>query len=463
MSNTLNLKFLGAAHTVTGSCTLLTYRGRSILIDCGLFQGPKDIRNLNRRSMKDFSNVQAVILTHAHVDHSGLLPKLAKDGFRGPIYSSRGTFDLCQILLPDAAHLQEEDARYANESGYSHHKPALPLYNGEDAHEALKLFKVLSLGEWKELFPGLSCRLLHSGHILGSTFVQISFDTENGPKILTFSGDIGNDRSHILRPPVNIHETDFLVMESTYGDRIHPINNVLAKLEEVIHYIEKSKGVLVIPAFSVGRTQELLFLIRELESQKKISRLPLYVDSPMAQDATQIYLKHPEQLKLIEKEGSIRTTLSTAHFHAIASVKESMELNLKEGPMIIISAAGMLTGGRILHHIKQRLPHSRNAILFVGFQAEGTKGRLLQNGLSSIRIHHEEVPVNARIFSLEGLSAHADSNEMVEWMKQLRRPPLLTILNHGEKFSLEALGYRIRHELKVDVKIPLLNEEINLK
>lgn len=454
MAKSVSLKFLGGAGTVTGSKTLVEFNGNRVLIDCGLFQGPRVIRDQNWQVLPHTPKIQAVILTHAHIDHSGFLPKLVKDGFSGPVYCSAATADLCRIMLMDSAFLQEEDARYANASRYSRHQPALPLYTQEDAKRAIELLKPMAYNEWAQLGPGLDFTLSRSGHILGSSFVTMNFEGQNGSRQITFSGDIGNGRSFVIRAPVNITGTDYLILESTYGDRLQPREDTASELAKVINKVMEREGTLVIPAFTVGRTQELLYLIRVLEEKRRIQPVPVYLDSPMALDATQIYMNHPDELKLVDHGSRFDFPICSSCFRPVRSSEESMLLCMNSEPKIVISAAGMLTGGRILHHLKHRLPDKKNGVLFVGYQAEGTKGLLLKNGLREIHIHHQKVVVEAEIFSMESLSAHADSDDIMAWLKRFSKPPEMVFLNHGETNALNSLAYRIRHELEWPVAIP---------
>ena len=458
----MKLKFHGAARTVTGSRTLVDYNHNFFLVDCGLFQGPKSIRLRNWEKPDWGQKVQAVLLTHAHVDHSGYLPKMVKDGFQGRVFCSEATAELCKIMLLDAAHLQEEDARYANEKKYSDHDPCLPLFDTMDARAAIELLQPVPLNTWKELAPGLGFQLIRSGHILGSTFVQMQYSEKNESRILTFSGDLGNNRSKVIKPPVQLTETDYLVLEATYGDRVQPREDPLNPLREIINRVIGRQGTLVIPAFTVGRTQELLYLIRELEAQKKIPKLPVYIDSPMAQDVTDIYLRFSEELRLSERGSGLETPFSTQDYRVVKSADESMLLCMSDEPKIVISAAGMLTGGRILHHLKAKLPDERSAVLFVGYQPEGTKGRLLRNGLSTIRIHHQLIQVEAEVLALDSLSAHADSDDTLEWLSHFKRAPKEVFLNHGESSGLEALKYRIQTELGWKARVVEMSEEIAL-
>jgi metallo-beta-lactamase family protein len=459
----LKMKFIGAAREVTGSKTQISYKNEKILIDCGLYQGDKELRQLNWEDIPHADNYSAVILTHAHIDHSGYLPRFVRQGFRGQIYCTPATAALLAILLADAAHLEEEDAAYANERGYSSHRPALPLFTMEDVERTLRLIKVVDRDKWVELCPGLGFRFVRSGHILGSSFVHLSFHNGEGPRTITFSGDLGSERSFIIKGPVYIKESDYLVLEGTYGDKVNRSDNIHKEMARMIKHVAARRGVLVIPAFAVGRTQELLYVINELVEQKLVPRLPLYLDSPMAIKATEIYSRFTDDLKLVEAGTRLETSMADSHFRGVTTAIESRRLTQLEGPFIVISAAGMLTGGRILHHLKARLPDPASAVLFVGYQAQGTKGRLLQNGIDKIRIHKQEVEVRAEIKTIEGFSAHADSREIVDWVRQFKRAPNKVFLNHGEREPLQALRYRLQNELGITgIEIPRLGEEFEL-
>lgn len=363
----------------------------------------------------------------------------------------------------DSAFLQEEDARYLNKKKATRHHPALPLYNIEDAEQALTFLQPVSKEEWHILCDGLSFRLLRSGHILGSTFVQFSIDVGNGQKIITFSGDLGHDRQNVIKGPVNIKETDVLVLESTYGDRFLPKVDVFQQIKEVVNRTLLRGGVLVIPSFAVGRTQELLYILAKLEKEKLIPDGPIYVDSPMANNTTDIYLKYKEELRLSFNNGSLEYPICPEHFQAIRSVDESMMITMSDGPFIVISAAGMLTGGRVLHHLRKRLPDPKNTVLFVGYQVEETKGRLLQQGLPKIRIHKQLIDVEAEILSISTLSAHGDSQDLLNWVERIGGKPSQVFLNHGEPAALNALKYRLETELGLNVKIPHPAETFNIE
>lgn len=467
MTSALVLKFMGAAKTVTGSKTLIKFnwqgQSRKVLVDCGLFQGPKKIRELNWRLFPYAEDIDAIVLTHAHLDHCGYIPKIVKEGFRGKIYCTSATFDLAKIILKDSAKLQEEDANYANKKKYSNHVPALPLYTTEDAEKSFKYFECVDRHHWVEICRGLSFKFLRAGHILGSSLVQFSYDCERGCRTLTFSGDLGQDRSMVIKGPDHITQTDVLVMESTYGAKTYPKSHIKSSLKNIINDTAKNQGVIMIPAFSVGRTQEILYLISLLEREKLIPALEVFLDGPMSADATEVYARHPEDLKLTEIANGLVSSLKTLRFNTIQTVEQSKNLTKKEGPFIVISSAGMLTGGRIMHHLKNRLPFKQNALVFIGYQAAETKGRLLIEGMKTIRIHHEEVQVNASIHNLEGMSAHAYSDEILKWIKSMNQPPSTIILNHGEEDSLLALQEKIKVESGVkDVFIADYREEFSL-
>lgn len=459
----MKIRFLGAAKNVTGSRTIVSFANKHILVDAGLFQGAKDARELNWYPNINAKKLDIVLITHAHIDHSGLIPKLWKDGYRGPILCTEATRDLLEIMLLDSAHLQEEDAEFANKTGYSNHSPALPLYTTEDAKASLELLKTVTVNKWIEILPEISVRFNRAGHILGSSFIELNYKDGQELKTLTFSGDLGNGRSRVIRPPSILKETDFLVLESTYGDRLQPRDGVEEYLKEVINKVFERKGILVIPAFTVGRTQEILYYLQKLEKEKLIPEIPTFVDSPMANSANKIYLKHREEHQLEVEGDKIVPPLCTHCFYGITDVMDSIALVNKEDPMIVITASGMLTGGRVMHHLKKRLPHAKNAVLFTGFQAEGTKGALLQQGIKTLRIHHEEIEVNAEIFTLEGLSAHADYQDILEWLKNLVKKPKAVFINHGTKKSATALKEKIEEQFKFKVIIPDYMEEFDLE
>jgi metallo-beta-lactamase family protein len=440
MSETPTLRFLGGTGTVTGSKYLVSAGGRQVLLDCGLFQGPKELRLRNwAKPPFEAGRVEAVVLSHAHIDHSGYLPLLVRHGFRGPIFCTPGTADLLGLLLPDAAHLQEEEAATANRYGYSKHKPALPLYTARDAQAALRRVEPHPYGERFPATTGMAAVFRRAGHILGSATVELQLG-ESDPFRLVFSGDLGRWGRPILRDPDPVPEADALLVESTYGDRTHPPSSMEPLARVVLEAYERG-GALLVPAFAVGRTQELIWMLRQLEEANRVPSLPVYIDSPMAINVSEIYCRHPEDHALDMKllMDAKRCPLCCKQYHLARTPDESKALNHHEGPLLIISASGMATGGRILHHLKLRLPDPRTTVLLVGFQSVGTRGRALQEGARTVRIHGQDVPVRARVETLDGLSAHADRDEIVRWLSGFRRPPGLTYIVHGESGPAQGL------------------------
>ena len=457
----MKIKFLGAAKTVTGSKFHVQHRGLNVLVDCGLYQGPRDLRELNREPL-EFTDFDCVILTHAHIDHTGYLPRLVRQGFNNKVYSTKATHELSKIMLLDAAKLQEEDAKFADQTRYSRHFPAEPLYTEFDALAALEMFESYDYNHWVKLSDHMSFRFIRNGHILGSAILQISYVVENQSKILTFTGDLGGGRSQVIKEPDFVTETDYLVSESTYGDRsIKAMNE--DELAALINRVYKREGTLIIPAFSVGRTQEILFVIKKLQNQNKISsQMPVYLDSPMAVKASGVYQKFPNELKLDFSQTHTENFFHPLNFRISESSDESMLLCMSDAPKIVISASGMLQGGRVLHHLKAKLGNEKNAVLFTGYQGQGTKGLLLKSGLNKIRIHHKEIDVEAEIVVLDSLSAHADSNELMAWYKKIQNKPQRCFLVHGEEASQGALSYRIINELGWDCVVPSLGQQFEL-
>jgi metallo-beta-lactamase family protein len=454
MADAATLRFLGAAGTVTGSKYLIETDGHQILLDCGLFQGLKELR-LRNWAPPPFAAaaVEAVVLSHAHIDHSGYLPRLVREGFRGAIHCTSGTADLLRVLLLDSAHLQEEEARFANRHGYSKHKPALPLYTADDADAALSRVVPHAYGEGFTVVPGTTALLRRAGHILGSATVELRVG-ERHPVTLVDSGDLGRWDRPILRDPELVAEADVLLVESTYGDRQHP-RDAPAALTRIVNEAVARGGALIVPAFAVGRTQELVWTLRTLEDAGAIPSLPVYVDSPMAINVTEIYCRHHEDhdldMKLLMDER--RCPLCCRQYHLARTPEESKALNAVRGPIIIISASGMATGGRVLHHLKERLPDEHTTVLLVGFQAAGTRGRSLQDGAQSVRMHGENVAVRARVEMLDGLSAHADREEILRWLSGFRRPPRVTYVVHGESTAAASLAETIRTRLRWNVRV----------
>jgi metallo-beta-lactamase family protein len=444
----MKLSFFGAAMTVTGSKYLLEHEGKKYLIDCGLFQGLKELRLRNWQNFPvEPATIESVILTHAHIDHSGYLPILVKQGFRGTIYATRATFDLCKILLPDSGRIQEEDARNANRKGYSKHKPALPLYTEIDAYEALKKFKTFSYDEEIELTPSLSFHYTRAGHILGSSFVSIKSKT----KTIVFSGDIGRSNDPLMKPPESIHHADFLVLESTYGSRLHPKIDVKEKLASLINKTLAAKGSIIIPAFAVGRAQTLLYLIYKLKLEKLIpDYVPVYLDSPMAQNATDLLCKYSNEHNLTHRQ-CLAVSNSAKYTQ---TPEDSKKINQNPVPSIIISASGMAEGGRVLYHIKFYGSKPENLILFVGFQAKGTRGDTILQGGREVKIHGEIIPIRAKAEMLDSLSSHADYEEILAWLKKFSKAPQKVFLTHGEPDAIMDFKTKIEETLSWDVYMP---------
>jgi metallo-beta-lactamase family protein len=441
------LTFLGGAGgTVTGSKHLLEDGPRRVLLDCGLFQGLKELRQRNWAPPPvDPRTLSAVILSHAHIDHSGYLPRLCRDGFAGPVYCTPGTRDLLKVMLPDAAHLQEEEAEFANRHRTSSHVPALPLYTTEDAERVLGLLKAVDFGRDFTPAPGVQAGFTPSGHILGAGLLTCLM----AGRRLVFSGDLGRYGVPIMVDPVPVAEADLLLVESTYGDRIHPPDDPTERLVAAVRRAADRKGWLLIPAFAVGRSQEILYDLRRLEAEGRIPSLPVYLDSPMAIQATVIYAAHPEEhdaeLKRAERDGE--RPFAPRRFHLSQTVADSKRLNDVAGPGVIVAGSGMATGGRILHHLKRRLPDPSTTVLFVGYQAAGTRGRLLREGATEIKMLGETVPVRATIMVSDAYSAHADREEILRWLGGFKRPPGMTYVVHGEAEAAAALRDAIASRL----------------
>ena len=456
----MELTFLGATGTVTGSKYLLSYETdvgtKRILIDCGLFQGLKQLRLKNWAKLPiDPHDVDVVVLTHAHIDHTGYLPLFVKNGFSGKVYCTDATRDLCDILLPDSAHLQEEEADYANKRGFSKHHPALPLYTQEDAATALELLVAVNYEQQVDLGDGLTFTLHPNGHILGSAFVRVQYKNTS----IVFSGDVGRPNDILMKPPVHIKQADYLVLESTYGNRLHVLDDPKVKLAAVINKTVQRKGIVLIPVFAVGRAQELLYYISLLKTSGAISKeIPVYLNSPMAVDATVIFNHHSADHRLSPEQC---TALSHSA-HMVNSIEESKRLNETKGPMIILSASGMASGGRVVHHLKAFVPNPNNTILFAGFQAAGTRGAAMLDGAESIKIHGEYVPVRADVELISNFSAHADYSEMIEWLGGLEKSPKMTFITHGEPVAADAMRLHIEEQLHWAVKVPEYLEKVSL-
>ena len=461
-----HIQFLGATQTVTGSRHLIEAGGYRVLVDCGLFQGFKELRLRNWEPFPvEPASINAVILTHAHIDHTGYLPRLVRDGFKGPVYATSASVELSRILLPDSARLQEEEAAYANRKGYSRHNEALPLYTESNANQALKLLVPMKYGERMQLGRNISFEFVGAGHIIGSGFVAMNVETEeNELRRVLLTGDIGRYDEPILNDPEPVAEADYIVLESTYGDRTHPEIDVKDRLAEIINDTIGRGGQLLVPAFAVGRTQQLVYLIRELEDAKRIPVVPVYVDSPMAVKATRLYLKHRDDhdidMQSLIKES--RDPLATHRFGLARTREESKRISASTEPAIVISASGMATGGRILHHLRQRIDDPRNTVMFVGFQAGGTRGRRLVDGEREIKLFGEVLPVRAKIESLQNLSAHGDWKEILRWLEGFERPPRKVFLVHGEPAAAAALKQRISEKFGWPTDIPAYLEKHEL-
>lgn len=443
----MQLTFLGATKTVTGSKYLITVYNKKILVDCGLFQGFKELRRRNWDKFPvDPKTIDCVLITHAHIDHTGYLPVLVKNGFTGKIYCTPATYDLCKILLPDSGFLQEEEARFANKHSYSKHKPALPLYTREDAERTLPQFHPVEFNQVLKLKSDIKVSFLPAGHILGASVILFEYQSIR----LLFSGDLGRTHDLLMPPPTPIKEADYLVLESTYGNRLHEQDEPSEQLQRIINRTVKRGGKVVIPAFAVGRAQLMLYLIYQLKKAGKIADIPIFLDSPMAISATGLLCKYNEQHKIIRDECS--DVCNIAHY--INTSDESKALNDYDGPMIIISASGMVEGGRVLHHIKLLAPDIRNTILLAGYQAAGTRGEAIVHGKDILKIHGEVVPVKADVVNLTNMSAHADYNEILEWLSHFTKAPHKVFITHGEEESAQSLKKKIKEKFGWNCVIP---------
>lgn len=452
----MRLTFLGAAGTVTGSKYLVEDEHRRVLIDCGLFQGYKQLRLRNWDQFPvPIEDLDAIVLTHAHLDHSGYLPVLVREGYRGPVYATPATCELARILLLDSGRLQEEEAEYANRRGYSKHHPAKPLYTEADAERALKLLHPIALHHPQNIMPGMRLLLRSAGHILGAATVEL----EVGGVKLVCSGDLGRLHDPLMPAPEAIDQTDYLLVESTYGDRKHPPESVETQLADVINRTAMRQGITLVPAFAVGRAQLLMYYLYRLKTQKLIPDLPIFLNSPMATDATSLYHRFRSEHRLTAPE--CEGTCTVAHF--VRSVEESKELDDLRKPAVIIAASGMATGGRVLYHLKTLAPNPRNTLLFSGFQAGGTRGSLIVSGAETVRIHGQEVPIRAEVVQMENLSAHADADEIMQWLRGFKIPPKHTYVVHGEPMAADVLRRRISVELGWSVSVPEHRDQVELK
>ncbi len=456
------ITFYGAAETVTGSRHLLEYGNSKVLVDCGLFQGPREIRDRNWQPFPiPVDELDAIVITHAHTDHIGYLPRLWREGYRGPIYATPATIELARISLPDGGRIQEEEARYRNRKNLTRHHPAEPLFTESDAREVLKLFKPVNFFEWKELPNKATFRYVPNGHILGSACAEIYFDS--GERIL-MGGDLGRYDRPIMRDPYPCDYAEYLVIESTYGDRVHAHEDTQSVLAEIMKTALERNSVIVVPSFAIGRTQEMLWHINSIYDAKMAPRMPIYVDSPMANSTTLLYYKFTEDLdKDMKVDLSVeRSPLGPDLVHLVRDKGMSKQLNYARGPFMVIAGSGMCTGGRVLHHLLHRLNDPDNIVLFTGYQAQGTLGRQLIEGAEEAHIFREKVPVRAEIRKLNSLSAHADSNEMMQWLRGFKEPPKKTFIVHGEPPAQAALRDRIVEELGWNVAIPKHGEGFDL-
>jgi metallo-beta-lactamase family protein len=473
------IQFLGAAGTVTGSKHLINtsdlpggQSGFQVLVDCGLFQGKKEWRERNWSDPPlPAHEIDAVILTHAHLDHSGWIPRLVKHGYNGPIYATAPTIDLCGILLPDSGHLQEEEAEYHNRKKTSKHSPALPLYTFQQAQECLQYFRPVEYGETVELHPGFSFRFVHAAHILGSAMAEITLAANGRPLRLLFTGDIGRVHDSDLAPgrvvysgPAEGESADLLVMESTYGNRLHPHTDPRPELARLVRETVQRGGTVIVPAFAVERTQKFLFMLKALMESGQIPRVPVHADSPMAIEAVEIFPKYAEEFseetrQLIATYGK---PLEWEGFSFDRTTEESKKINDIRFPLIIVSSSGMVTGGRILHHLAQRLPDPRNLVLFIGFQAPGTRGAIIKSGAETVKIFGEQVPIRAQVAALEQFSDHADTPELLEWLRSFQRQPRVTYLVHGEPAAAEELRQSMEQSLGWKVRVAEYKDKVPL-
>jgi len=458
-----SLTFLGAAGTVTGSKHLLDLGDHRVLIDCGLFQGLKELRLRNWAALPvDASSIDAVVLTHAHLDHCGYLPRLVAQGFKGRIFCTPGTRELCTLVLPDSAHLQEEDARKANRRGYSKHSPALPLYTSLDAARTLTRLQPVGYERPVPIAPGVEVEFINAGHLLGSAYARLSV----AGRTILFGGDLGRYGRPVLPDPQPIAAADVLLVESTYGDRTHPPDDDGAALAKIVNDTVQRGGKVIVPSFAIGRTEEVIYWIKRLEEQKRIPILPVYVDSPMAAGALQFYSERLNELDPELNHGGAGqrqvSVFYTTRMRVVETVEQSKAVMQSSDPGIVIAASGMATGGRVLHHLAAGLPDPRNTVMFVGFQAAGTRGRLLCDGAKQIKMLGEVVSVAAKIERLDSMSAHADSNEILRWLKDFTKPPQMTYIVHGEPPAAEALARRIQSELKWSTHVAKHFERVDL-
>lgn len=460
----ISLAFHGAAQTVTGSKYFLQAGSESLLVDCGMFQGLKELRLRNWENPDfDVAGLQHIVLTHAHTDHTALLPRLHKLGFRGTIYCSAATAKLTEIILLDAAELQEEDAQFLNKKGMSKHKPARPLFDISDAKATLKHLRPVSLNQEHRISSHFRFTLRPVGHILGACSIHMTVSDGRTSRTIYFSGDVGRFGSPLLPDPKSPVESDYLVIESTYGDRLHEAADSASVLADLVDRIVETGGVLLIPAFAVGRAQQVVFLLHVLQDQKRIPMIPIHVDSPMALDATEIFYQFPELHNLDFSENHTRDRgLFSRNITYHRTREDSKALNALRGPRVIISASGMVTGGRILHHLMQRMGDPGNIIALAGFQAAGTRGRDLVEGRRELRFHGREFEVRAQVAEIGGLSGHADYGELMKWLSPMKNAPRRTFVTHGEPEPAEAMRQRLQVERGFAAIAPTMGQSVEL-
>ena len=465
MTMDITMKFLGAAGTVTGSKYLLRIGPMQVLVDCGMFQGPKELRLRNRDPFPaDAADISIVLITHAHIDHVGYLPKLVKQGFKGTIYCTDATADLLPIMLRDAARLQEEEAEFAFRQGYSRHSKPEPLFTLDDVEDVISLVRGIPMGQRKSIGNSLHLQCFNSGHILGAASLLLEIEAGNTIKKLLFSGDIGRYADPILLPPETPPQADVMVVESTYGDRLNPMDKVEDDLKRVIHDAMHRGGPVVIPAFAVGRTQLLIYYFQKMMSEGTIPWLDVYVDSPMAISVTNLYERHPtaHRIEVVREGKDLISLFDDSHIHYCRTTAESKALNGVKKPAIIISASGMCTGGRILHHLFHRLPDPSTTFLIAGYQAFGTRGRDLVEGMPSIRMFGQQVPVRCHVDVINGLSAHADQQELLQWIGKLKQPPKRVFITHGEPTAATRFSEVLREKTGITAVIPEYLETVSL-
>jgi len=453
----VSIKFLGAARSVTGSKHLLEIDKKKILVDCGMFQGKKELRLRNWDKLPiDPKEIDLIVITHAHIDHTGYLPRLVKDGFSGKIICTSATEDLMQIMLLDAAKLQEEEALFAFKKGYSRHSKPEPLFSSEDAQQVMQLVESHPFKKEINLLPNVSIFFHNAGHILGAAFVEMILMGNKQQKKIVFSGDLGRYNDPIMYDPEAISETDILLTESTYGDRLNPMEDVEGQLVQIVNECYGNEGVLVIPAFAVGRSQLLLYYFHKLMEAKKIPLLPIFLDSPMAISVTNLYEKHAglHKIKVTKDHNELLSIFDAPNIHFCNSKESSIALNDMKKSAIIISASGMATGGRVLHHLYHRLPNEQDTVLLAGYQAEGSRGRSILEGEKFIKMFGTQVPVNCHVREVHGLSAHADQSELIRWLSNFKKAPKTTFIVHGEEASATIFSQIIQQKLGWNTVIP---------